>query len=181
MNTKSTSTQNHKSGTEKPCKFFLITISSSRYKTYKDVSNPEQADDSSGQTIKNLLTTNGHDVTQYMLINDDSNTIQNALRSAVESDADIIITTGGTGLTSHDVTVESVTPMFDKIIPGFGELFRFKSIEEIGTAVMLTRATAGVTGGKAVFCLPGSRNAVRLAIEDIIIPEAVHIVKHTKD
>lgn len=181
MNTKSSSTQSHKSGTEKPCKFFLITISSSRHSTYGNVSNPEQADDSSGKTIKNLLTTNGHDVIQYMLINDDSNAIQSALRSAVDSDADIIITTGGTGLTSHDVTIEATTPMFEKIIPGFGELFRFKSIEEIGTAVILTRATAGVIRSKAVFCLPGSSNAVRLAIKDIIIPEAGHIVKHTKD
>jgi molybdenum cofactor biosynthesis protein B len=181
MNTDSNSSQNHKSETVNTYNFSLITISSSRYYKYGDVTNPEEADDTSGNTIKNLLTTNGHNVIQYKLINDDFTVIQNTVNSAVYSNADIVITTGGTGLTSHDVTIEAVQPIFDKYIPGFGELFRFKSLEDIGTSVILTRATAGVVRTKPVFCLPGSNNAVRLAIKEIIIPETDHIIKHTKD
>ena len=170
--------QEHKKGTSGPYNFGLITISTSRFQKYGSVSMPEDAEDGSGSIMRDIIETNGHNVSKYMLVDDSTDAIKNSISSALESDVDIVITSGGTGLTPQDVTIESVSPMFEKDIPGFGELFRYKSIDQIGTAVILTRACAGVIDGKAVFCLPGSPNAVRLAVQDIIIPEAGHIVRH---
>ncbi len=185
MNTSTTnSTHQHKKNTHGPYNFFLVTISTSRAEKYGGdgtVANPEDADDMSGQVMRDIITQNGHHVVKYSLISDEVNEIQDAVRSAIDTDADIIITSGGTGLASRDVTIESITPMLDKEMPGFGELFRHKSIRQIGTSVILTRAIAGVIKNKAIFCLPGSPNAVRLALDEIIIQEAGHIVKHTKE
>jgi len=164
-----------------PYSFVLITISTSRYKKYGCAPTPEDAEDLSGQVMRDMVLGNGHRILQYMLISDDAGKIKNAVNSAIDMDADIIITSGGTGLTSKDVTIESIAPLFDKEMPGFGELFRYRSIEQIGTAVILTRAAAGVVKKRAVFCLPGSPNAVKLALEEIIIPEVAHIVKHTQE
>ncbi|MCL7411033.1 MAG: molybdenum cofactor biosynthesis protein MoaB [Methanosarcinaceae archaeon] len=186
MNTSTNnSTHQHKKNTHGPYNFFLVTISTSRAekcgKINKTVANPEDADDMSGQVMRDIITQNGHRVVKYLLISDELNEIQNVIRSATKTDTDIIITSGGTGLASRDITIESITPMLDKEMPGFGELFRYKSIQQIGTSVILTRAIAGVIKNKAIFCLPGSPNAVRLALEEIIIPEAGHIIKHTKE
>ena len=179
------STHQHKKNTHGPYNFFLVTISTSRAEKYGGgdgtVANPEDADDMSGQVMRDIITQNGHRVVKYSLISDELDEIQDVVRSAIDTDADIIITSGGTGLASRDVTIESITPMLDKEMPGFGELFRHKSIRQIGTSVILTRAIAGVIKNKAIFCLPGSPNAVRLALEEIIIPETGHIVKHTKE
>jgi len=185
MNTSTTnSTHQHKKNTHGPYNFFLVTISTSRAEKYGGdgtVTNPEDADDMSGQVMRDIITQNGHHVVKYSLISDEVNEIQDAVRSAIDTDADIIITSGGTGLASRDITIESITPMLDKEMPGFGELFRHKSIRQIGASVILTRAIAGVIKNKAIFCLPGSPNAVRLALDEIIISEAGHIVKHTKE
>ena len=186
MNTSTTnSTHQHKKNTHGPYNFFLVTISTSRAEKYNkengNVANPEDADDMSGQVMRDIITQNGHRVVKYSLISDELDQIQDIVRSATETDTDIIITSGGTGLASRDVTIESIAPMLDKEMPGFGELFRHKSIQQIGTSVILTRAIAGVIKNKAIFCLPGSPNAVRLALDEIIIPEAGHIVKHTKE
>ena len=183
-------TQQHKKNTHGPYSFFLVTISTSRAEKYRNMENdtnyenvakPEDADDISGQVMRDIITQNGHHVVKYSLISDELNEIQNTIGSATNTNADIIITSGGTGLASRDVTIESIAPMLDKQMPGFGELFRHKSIRQIGTSMILTRAIAGVIKNKAIFCLPGSPNAVRLALEEIIIPEAGHIVKHTKE
>lgn len=174
-------THQHKKDVRGPYNFVLITISTSRYLKYGSVATPETAEDVSGQVMRDIVVKNGHHVLQYMLISDDPESIKNAVRSAIDMGADIIVSSGGTGLTSQDVTIESVAPMFDKEISGFGELFRYKSIDEVGTAVILTRAVAGVIKNRAIFCLPGSPNAVRLALENIIVPEAGHIVKHIQE
>jgi molybdenum cofactor biosynthesis protein B len=174
-------THPHKKDAHGPYSFVLITISSSRYQKYGRVATPEAAEDVSGQVMRDIVVKSGHHVLRYMLISDDPESIKNAVRSAIDMGADIIVSSGGTGLTSQDVTIESVAPMFDKEIPGFGELFRYKSIDEVGTAVILTRAVAGVIKNRAIFCLPGSPNAVRLALENIIVPEAGHIVKHVQE
>jgi len=168
----------HKKEARKSFSFALITISSSRYEKYGDSASPEEAEDLSGKAIKDLLEAAGHKVSFYRLVSDEKISITAAVLAALDSSADIIITSGGTGLAPKDITIESVTPLFEKEIPGFGELFRYKSLEDIGTSVILTRAAAGVIKGKAVFCLPGSPNAVRLALSEIIIPEASHIVRH---
>ncbi|HIH87408.1 MAG TPA: molybdenum cofactor biosynthesis protein, partial [Methanosarcinales archaeon] len=93
-------------------------------------------------------------------------------------DIDAIVISGGTGLAPEDVTLEAVEPLFDKTIPGFGEVFRLKSLEDVGTAAILSRASAGTVGRCVVFCLPGSPAAVELALKELIIPEAPHIIKH---
>ncbi|MGP8322168.1 MAG: MogA/MoaB family molybdenum cofactor biosynthesis protein [Methanosarcinaceae archaeon] len=174
-------TDQHKKNTYGPYNFFLVTISTSRAGKYGDVIKPEDAEDISGQVMCDIITQNGHRVSNYHLISDELNEIRDIVTFATNTDADIIITSGGTGLASRDITIESIVPMLDREMPGFGELFRHKSIRQIGTSVILTRAIAGVIKNKAIFCLPGSPNAARLALEEIIIPETGHIVKHTKE
>ncbi|WP_292463119.1 molybdenum cofactor biosynthesis protein B [Methanolobus sp.] len=171
----------HHKGSNGPYNFAIITISSSRFEKHGSVASPHEADDSSGQVMETLILRSGHRISHYRLVDDDPESIAGAVLDAVGSKADIVITSGGTGLTSRDVTIESVVPMFSKQMQGFGELFRYKSIDQIGTSVILTRASAGVISGKAVFCLPGSPAAVELAIGGIIIPEAGHIMKHVRE
>ena len=176
----SPSTEEHKEGTTKAYSFYVVTISSSRFAEFGTVSSPEEANDGSGELMQELIDSSGHKVSNYELIPDDPSLIKGAIHRAIGSDADIIVTSGGTGLASKDVTIESVAPLFDKDIPGFGELFRFKSIEQIGSSVILSRAAAGLLKGKVIFCVPGSPNAVELALRDIILPETGHLVKHAR-
>jgi len=171
----------HKKDAKKSFSFALITISTSRYEKYGDAASPDGAEDLSGKAMKDLLEAAGNTVSFYRLVADEKNAIHDAVFAALGSSADIVVTSGGTGLAPKDLTIESVAPLFEKEIPGFGELFRYKSLEEIGTSVILTRAAAGVIKGKAVFCLPGSPNAVKLALSKIIIPEAGHIVRHVRE
>ena len=108
---------------------------------------------------------------------DEKHQIQEAIRGALShTDVEIVFLTGGTGISPRDTTYEAVNDLLDKRLPGFGELFRQYSLVEIGTATILSRASAGVAQGKGVFSAPGSRGAVRLALERILIPEAGHIV-----
>jgi len=171
----------HKKDARKSYSFAIITISTSRYEKYGSTISPEEADDLSGKAMKDLLEAAGNNVSFYRLVPDEKNAIHDALFAALGSSADLVITSGGTGLAPKDLTIESIAPLFEKEIPGFGELFRYKSLEEIGTSVILTRASAGVIKGKVVFCLPGSPNAVKLALSKIIIPEAGHIVRHVRE
>jgi molybdenum cofactor biosynthesis protein B len=128
-------------------------------------------------TISSSLRDVGH-TARYSLLPDDISLVRKWLEGAVASpDTDAIITTGGTGLAPSDVTIEAAGPLLEKEIPGFGEIFRRESMDEIGYAAMLTRAIAGIFQGRAVFCMPGSPNAVRLGI-GIIAPELGHVVEH---
>jgi molybdenum cofactor biosynthesis protein B len=145
----------------------VITISSSR--------TPET--DESGQVIKNLLHEEGIEVTYYALVPDRIEHIRTALVLAMDH-ANCIILTGGTGLTPDDRTIEAVRPFLEKELEGFGEIFRWKSFQEIGTAAILTRAMAGISQGKAIFSLPGSVRAVTLGTREIILPEIRHILSH---
>ncbi|WP_292466943.1 molybdenum cofactor biosynthesis protein B [Methanolobus sp.] len=176
----SPSTREHKKDSEKSYSFYLITVSTSRYEEYGNVSSPDDAEDGSGKMMYDLVISRGHNVSKYELVPDESSLIQGSVHRAIESDADIIVTSGGTGLASKDVSIESLVPLFEKDIPGFGELFRYKSIEQIGSSVILTRAAAGLLRGKIIFCLPGSPSAVELALTEIILPEAGHLVKHAR-
>ena len=173
-------TQKHKKDVKKSLGFHVISISSSRFATYGSARSPSDADDVSGELMEDLVKKSGHDVLGYELVSDDPSAIKMAVMDALQKDADIIVTTGGTGLTPTDVTIETLAPMFEKLMPGFGELFRYKSIDQIGSAVILTRAAAGTVGDKAIFCLPGSPGAVELALSDIILPEAGHVIKHIR-
>ncbi len=156
----------------------VITVSSSRYAKYGDSSSPGECEDESGKIIIDLLEKAGHR-TSYRLLPDDRLHIERCLMDML-SDADAAIVCGGTGLTASDVTIEAVTPMLQKAIPGFGELFRIKSYEEVGTASMLTRAMAGVIEDRAVFCIPGSPNAAKVAVSELIVPELGHVISHIR-
>lgn len=156
----------------------VITVSTSRFEKYGNSKKPEDCEDESGRIIIDLLEKAGHRTT-YWLLKDNLLDIETTLIEMLER-ADAAILCGGTGLTASDVTIEAVSPMLEKTIPGFGELFRLKSYEEIGTASVLTRAMAGAIKGRAVFCIPGSPNAARLAVSEIIAPELGHIVSHIR-
>jgi molybdenum cofactor biosynthesis protein B len=133
-------------------------------------------DDPAGDAIAAAFEAEGHEVVHRELVGDDFDGVQGVVSRLVDrADTDVVVTTGGTGVTPDDVTVEAVRPLFDKRLPGFGELFRDLSYDEIGTRVVGTRAVAGVVDGVPVFCLPGSENAARLGAEAIIVPEAPHL------
>jgi molybdenum cofactor biosynthesis protein B len=156
----------------------VFTVSTSRFEQHGACRTPEECEDESGRVIMDLLEKAGHR-TVYRLLNDDCLDIQDTLTVMLE-EVDAAILCGGTGLTPRDVTIEAVTPLLEKVIPGFGELFRLKSFDEIGTASVLSRAMAGIVEGKAVFCIPGSPNAARLAVSQIIVPELGHIISHAR-
>jgi len=162
----------------------IVTVSSSRgaHLGVNSVTGRGRGEDStsipdeSGDTIARILETNGHRVTARKLVPDEYVRIQTAVSSLVEQpDVDLVVTTGGTGVTIDDVTPDAVAELFDRALPGFGELFRRLSYEEVGTRVVATRAVAGIVRGVPVFVLPGSSNAVQLATEAIIIDEAPHL------
>lgn len=145
----------------------VVTVSSSR----------TLDDDPSGDRIEALLTDAGHDVVVRELIPDEYDSVQGTVDRLVDrDDVDLVVTTGGTGVTPDDVTVEAVEPLVDKELPGFGELFRRFSQEEIGTRTIATRAMAGIDDGVLVCCLPGSEAAVRLGVAELVVPEAPHLV-----
>lgn len=145
----------------------IITVSSTR--------KPEN--DTSGAAITALLTETGIPVHHYAIVSDRIEAIRNELYIAMKK-ANCIIINGGTGLTNDDCTIEAISPLLEKKIDGFGEFFRMKSLQEIGTASMLSRAIAGVTDGKVIFCIPGSTPAVTLATKELILPEIAHILSH---
>jgi len=156
----------------------VITVSTSRYAKYGAAGSPEECEDESGKIIIDLLRGAGHR-TAYRLLSDDRLMIERCVMEMLR-DADAAIVCGGTGLTASDVTIEAVTPMLQKTIPGFGELFRIKSYEEVGTASMLSRSMAGVIEDKAVFCIPGSPNAAKTAVSGLIVPELGHVISHIR-
>lgn len=171
--------EKHKEGSKgKSYTVAVIVASTSRYRKFGDAASPEACEDESGKIIRDMLTEAGHK-TQYRLLPDDEQKIQSTVAEMIEA-ADAIVISGGTGLAPADVTIEAVTPMLKKIIPGFGELFRLKSYEEVGTASVLSRAIAGTVGNGIVFCIPGSPNAAKLALKEIILPELSHIVSHAR-
>ena len=141
--------------------------------TISDTRKPET--DVSGRTIVELLEGDGHLVAKRQILRDEPKDVHDAVIAQLGG-VDVIITTGGTGITSRDSTYEAVVGLFDKRLDGFGEIFRMLSYGEIGSAAMLSRACAGVARGTAIFILPGSENAVRLAMTKLILPEIGHVV-----
>ena len=133
--------------------------------------------DASGALAVELLTGAGHPVVLRELVSDEPAEIAAAVRRALgHPEVRAVVLTGGTGVAPRDVTPETVGPLLDRVIPGFGELFRALSYQEIGSAALLSRALAGLAGGRVVFALPGSRGAVRLALEKLVLPELGHLV-----
>lgn len=146
----------------------IFTISDSR----------DEKSDRSGLMIRQFLNDEGHKVIGKKIIPDDQEMIKTEIEAAcANEEVDIVLTNGGTGIAYRDVTIETVERMFDKHIPGFGELFRMLSYkEDIGSSAIMSRATAGLINHKAVFSLPGSSGAVQLAMKKLIIPELSHIL-----
>ena len=175
----SESTYRHKAEAPSHLNFALITISTSRYKalkTGKSIKNP------SGDIIINILQEAGNKVIYTDVVSDNGFLIRKSLKAALNLlNVDAIIMCGGTGITKTDITIETVSPLLEKYLPGFGEIFRKLSFENVGSAAIITRATAGVINGKAIFCLPGSPQAVELALKSLILPETGHIVKHARE
>lgn len=133
--------------------------------------------DRSGQLIRQLLTSAGHTVEAYVLVKDEPDRIQAQLEAlSQQGSLDALIFNGGTGIAPRDTTYDAIERLLEKQLPGFGELFRWLSYQEIGSRAMASRAVAGVFRGKLVFSLPGSTNAVRLATETLILPELRHLV-----
>jgi molybdenum cofactor biosynthesis protein B len=163
----------HKEHSQKSAAVFIVTCSTSRA---EQKSKGLPVEDPSGDIIEKLMREAGHRVTGRALVPDKLVLLRSTLRQALKSDADAVIITGGTGIAPSDVTVEVVTPMLEKELLGFGELFRKISYDAIGSAAMMTRATAGVAGGKAIFCLPGSPDGVTTAVSRLIIPELGHML-----
>lgn len=145
----------------------ILTISTSR----------SQKEDKSGALIKQLLREANISVDYAEVVPDQVQAIRSGLINALNS-CNCIILTGGTGITRDDCTIEAVSPLLEKSLDGFGELFRMKSYEEVGTRMLLSRAIAGTIGSNLIFCIPGSPHAATLATREIIIPEIRHLLTH---
>ncbi len=142
--------------------------------TVSDTRTPDT--DTGGQRVVELLAAAGHPVPVRAIVKDEAAAIAAELRAALErADVSAVILTGGTGVAPRDVTPDSVEPLLERVLPGFGELFRALSYQEIGSAALLSRALAGIAAGKLVFVIPGSRGAVQLAMERLILPELGHL------
>jgi molybdenum cofactor biosynthesis protein B len=175
----SESTKKHKATAPKQLNFGIFVCSTSRY---QQLQKGEKIDDVSGELIEALLKNAGHKVLFKKIIADDKVLIQGAVRSILDSaDLDVAVFCGGTGISPSDVTIETVSPFLEKTLPGFGEIFRRLSYDKVGSAAVMSRAVAGVAKGKALFCIPGSPDAVRVSVEMLILPEAPHIVRHARE
>jgi molybdenum cofactor biosynthesis protein B len=174
----SESTKKHKTEAPKKLKFAIFICSTSRYQKLKSSGKIE---DESGDLIESLIKKAGHNVILRKIIPDDKSKIEESMQQTLNSNIDAIIFCGGTGIAPSDVTIETVSPFIEKILPGFGEIFRRLSFDRIGSAAILSRAIAGTVKGKVIFCIPGSPDAVQLCVQRLILPEAPHILKHANE
>lgn len=169
----------HKASAPHSVGIFIITCSTSKFKQMKAGERP---DDTSGDIIERLASNAGNTIQGRKLISDSKPMITRSAKEALRAHAvDALIITGGTGLSPRDVTVESINPLLDREIPGFGELFRKLSFDSIGSAALLSRAFAGTSKGKPVFCLPGSPDGVQTGMEKLILPELGHIIRVARE
>lgn len=167
---KSESMKEHKKKAPKSVNGAVITLSDSK----------NENDDISGKLIKDSLNKKNN-VVFYSIIPDEADVLLSTIEQIInEYDADVIVTTGGTGIGPRDITIETLKGIFEKELNGFGEIFRYESYKELGTGAILSRATAGVYKSKLIVSMPGSPNAVNLGLK-IISPELGHLVKHLKD
>jgi molybdenum cofactor biosynthesis protein B len=164
------SVEHHRSLAVANLGFAVITVSDSR----------TEADDEGGRRIAEAAAAAGHRVIRRAWVTDDVTAIRRAVREALAPPVDVVVLTGGTGFSPRDVTVEAVAPLLERPIEGFGELFRALSYQQVGAAAMLSRATAGLVGGRALFALPGSPKAASLAMETLILPEAGHLLSQAR-
>ena len=162
----------HKKEAPKSVTLAIITVSTTR----------ALINDTSGQWIGEQVKKMGHAVVFHQVISDDIEAITATLRDVVKNiNPQVVLMSGGTGITKKDVTIEAVSPLFTKELTAFGPLFAKLSMDEIDSAAIMSRATAGVIGNTVVFCMPGSLNACKLACSKLIFPELGHLVKHVQD
>ena len=160
--------QEHKQKAPQSVSCAVLTISDSR----------TEQDDESGKLIKQRLSDNGHRVMSYSMLKNEADSIKKKIYELLrQEELQVIITSGGTGVSHRDITVETISPILEKKLDGFGELFRFLSYQEISTTSIMSRAIAGVVGGKVIICLPGSPEAAKLAMDKVILPEIGHLVR----
>ena len=157
----------HKNKAHHTVRCAVITLSDTR----------DETTDKSGQRIKALLAEHEQPVVSYQILKDEPDQLTAAVRALLaRPDVDVILTNGGTGIAPRDTTFEALQGLLEKEIPGFGEMFRMLSYEDIGSAAMLTRATAGVAQGKVIISLPGSTGAVELGMTKLVLPELGHML-----
>jgi molybdenum cofactor biosynthesis protein B len=165
------SLEQHKGAAPARLRFAVITISDTR----------DAASDRGGPYLVERVEAAGHSVAQRAIVKDEREQIEAALRAAVaDTGVDLVLTTGGTGIAPRDVTYDTLKGLFDSEIPGFGELFRMLSYQQIGAAALLSRAIGGVLEGKVVLAMPGSPKALALAMDEIVLREAAHLVQQTR-
>ncbi|MCW4009003.1 MAG: MogA/MoaB family molybdenum cofactor biosynthesis protein [Candidatus Bathyarchaeota archaeon] len=175
----SESTKTHKAHAPRKVTFAVFICSTSRYLAMQ---RGEESTDISGDTIETLLKAAGHTVLFRRVVSDEKTMIEHAVKSILANDGvEAAIFCGGTGITHSDITIETVSSFFEKPLPGFGEFFRRISYDKMGSGAITTRAVAGVVAGKVLFCIPGSPDAAKTAVELLISPEAGHIVKHARE
>jgi molybdenum cofactor biosynthesis protein B len=161
----------HRARAPRSVRCFVLTISDTR----------TAETDTSGRAIVDLLAAHGHAVAGRAIVSDDPQAIREAItRQIAKPDVQVVLTTGGTGITSRDSTYEVVISLLEKRLDGFGELFRMLSYEQVGPAAMMSRAAAGRVAGTILVALPGSEAAVRLALERLLLPELGHLVDLAK-
>jgi len=167
----------HRKRGPKILRFALFTVSTSRYSAF--IEGRPYVDDTMKEAER-VISSKKHLITHREIIDDDKEMIQSKLKEILErEDVDVIVFMGGTGLAKRDVTIEAVRPLLEKEAEGFGDIFRYLSYKEVGAAAALSRATAGVAGGKAILCLPGSPRAVSLALREFIdeLPHMVYLAR----
>lgn len=143
--------------------------------TVSDTRTPDT--DRSGQLIQQHLTESGHQISAYAIVKDEPDQIRAQIQQLSDrADLDVLIVNGGTGIAPRDTTYDAIANLLEKTLPGFGEIFRALSYQDIGSRAIASRAIAGVYRGKLIFSVPGSSNAVKLALEHLILPELVHLV-----
>ncbi|MGL4669023.1 MAG: MogA/MoaB family molybdenum cofactor biosynthesis protein [Methanobacteriaceae archaeon] len=181
---KSETSELHKSKAPVKISCGVITLSDSKYESFIGSDNNESnitafSEDKSGAILIDNLNEK-YDVEAYSIIGDDPKELEKAINEMISKNITAIFTTGGTGITKRDITIETLDKLFEKDLPGFGEIFRAKSYEEIGGSSMLSRAGAGIYKSTLIFAMPGSPNAVKLAIS-IVVDELGHLAKHVKE
>ena len=148
-------------------RFTIVAVTDSR----------TEKEDNSGRAVAEEIEKTGHEVLERLIVKNDFEAIQ---KTVSDAKGDIVITMGGTGISSKDITPEALKPLLDKELYGFGELFRMLSYKDIGTSTMMSRSFAGTFRGTAVFCLPGSTSACVLATREIILKECEHLIKELR-
>ncbi len=160
-----------KKGPRIPVRFAVVTVSDTKTKE----------DDYAGSWLADHLPRRGHELAQYSIVGETQSSVRTAIQTLVHGNKiDVVVSVGGTGITDRDCVPEAVIPLLDKPLYGFGELFRAISSREVGAAAMFSRAFGGRVGRSLVFCLPGAKRAIELALDELILPELDHLMAMVK-